>query len=713
MSMEFKYEKKKLDEILGKLEETLEGEELRLKALPRQYGNNPRLLQSLMGLTSSKVHAIKKHISKPYFARIDFTGEDGKKEQLYIGKTGVINLDGETVVTDWRAPIASLYYDSNLGIAEYMAPEGIIKGELGLKRQIVIEKQELKEIFDVDSVSDDELLKPYLGASADNRLKNIVASIQKEQNDIIRMPLGKNLIVQGVAGSGKTTVALHRIAYLIYNYAKKYRSDQFMVIGPNKFFINYISSVLPDLETGEVRQYTYEELAKKVVDEEFTVNDPTDKLVSVLENGFGSVVPKYKLSMEYKKELESFLDELLMDTVSEDGVTINGFCLCSKSEVLEIFANCFEEDFSSKIHKARMVIENKVINSQEQYVTRVNEYFKNLIENAGTDAEKKELVKKWSQAMDVLKDGLKKHMKKEIKLNSKKVLAIYKKFIKEYKKYTLNPAICSELTKETKNNIKKKEFDFEDLPALMYIKLKLFGNAEFKDMAHTVVDESQDFGAFNFFVLRSLMHDSTFSIFGDLTQGIYEHRSIDSWEEVVEDVFNGKCDLMVLEKSYRTTIEIMLAANLVSSSIGLFEGKPVIRHGSDVTLTKVSKSNKAKYILESIDKYTSLNYNSLAIICKTPEESKNLFDELSKYHQKITLISGDNETYEGGICVVPAHLSKGLEFDCVILYDADENVYSSKNKVDMKLLYVAMTRALHTLDIMYTTKVSKPLEKTS
>ena len=167
---------------------------------------------------------------------------------------------------------------------------------------------------------------------------------------------------------------------------------------------------------------------------------------------------------------------------------------------------------------------------------------------------------------------------------------------------------------------------------------------------------------------------------------------------------------MKLEKSYRTTIEIMLAANLVSKSIGLFEGKPVIRHGKEVNVKKVSKTEKTKYILDSINNYTSLGHSSIAIICKTPEESQKVYEELSIHNDNISLISGDKETYDGGICVVPSHLSKGLEFDCVIIYDADEKTYSANNKVDMKLLYVAMTRALHTLDICYTGKVTKSLE---
>ncbi len=705
----FEYEKNRLEEIIESLETTLDGEETKLKVLPKKYGYDPRLLQSLMSMSVQKIDGIKNHIDKPYFARIDFeNSKDKKKEKLYIGKVGVIDLDGEIIVTDWRAPISSLYYDGNLGSAEYVAPEGTIKGTLELKRQIIIENKKLLEIFDVDSVSDDELLKPYLGANADNRLKNIVASIQKEQNDIIRKPLYNNIIVQGVAGSGKTTVALHRIAYLMYNNSKKYHSNQFMVIGPNKFFINYISNVLPDLDAGQVEQYTFEELAKNYIGEKFTVKDPTKNLVEILSEGKDTIISKYKLSMDYKEELDCFLNEFENEFISEDGISINGFCIFSKEQVLDFLSSSVDIDFSSKLLRARKVIETK-IQDASNLSSDVKSYFGKLIKEAKSDEEKDNLTKLQWDTIDTINKNIKTYLNKKFNIKSQKIVTLYKKFITYYSKYSRNPDILASIKKETLKNINKKDFDFEDLPALMYIKLKIFGSGVFKDFAHVVVDESQDFGAFNFFVLKNLMSSSTFSIFGDLTQGIYEYRSINDWEEVVNSTFSGKCNVMLLEKSYRTTIEIMEAANLVSKYIGMFEGKPVIRHGAEVSLNKVNNQNKVKYIINNIEKYMLNGNKSIAIICKTPKESKAVYEELSKINKDISLIAEDNELYNGGICVVPAHLSKGLEFDCVLIYDADESTYFSDNKVDMKLLYVAMTRALHVLDIIYQNNITKPL----
>ena len=261
MEKNLQEEKEYLENTISRFEEIIEEEELRIKAIPRMHSNDPILMASLLSTYKTKLETLKRTISKPYFARIDFTSDETRKEEeCYIGKVGVSDNDNNLITVDWRAPIASIYYDSNIGEASYLAPEGKIKGTLNLKRQYDIEDKVLKSYQDVDTVSNDEILKPYLNASADNRLKNIVSTIQSEQNKIIRNPLYNNLIIQGVAGSGKTTVALHRVAYLVYNNRQNIKPEQYLVVGPNKFFINYISNVLPDLDVNNVSQLTYDEI---------------------------------------------------------------------------------------------------------------------------------------------------------------------------------------------------------------------------------------------------------------------------------------------------------------------------------------------------------------------------------------------------------------------------------------------------------------------
>ena len=260
MRYDKEFEQEKLQETLAQYQEVLEELRLMMKALPNKYPNDSETLSVLLKKYENKERIMTEGLKKPYFARIDFKDDNRSEENsYYIGKVGITDFDQNIVTVDWRAPIASLYYDSNIGKTSYKAPEGTIIGSLNLKRQYEIENGKLLTFNDVDTVANDDILKPYLSVNADNRLKNIVSSIQAEQNEVIRKDISDNIIVQGVAGSGKTTVALHRIAYLAYNYRDIIQSNQYIIIGPNKFFMKYISSVLPDLDVTDVPQLTYEE----------------------------------------------------------------------------------------------------------------------------------------------------------------------------------------------------------------------------------------------------------------------------------------------------------------------------------------------------------------------------------------------------------------------------------------------------------------------
>lgn len=708
-------EAQRLEGTKHEMKELLLEEEQKMTKLPKNYGYDPRLLASLMSMAATKVQNLKKGLDKPYFARIDFeeTGT-GKLEKLYIGKVGVIGTNSEILVTDWRAPVSSLYYDGHLGKVSYSAPIGTVEGELSLKRQIITEEGRLVDFFDVDSVSDDELLKPYLGASADNRLKNIVASIQGEQNAIIRKDLYKNTIVQGVAGSGKTTVALHRIAYLVYNYQKKADPSQFLVIGPNKFFINYISSVLPDLDVGNAQQFTYEELAQNYISEKFEIKDSTEKLIGLVNGKTPDSYLRYKTSMRYKEALDNFRKDLENAVLPKGGFVLNGFEVFSREEVIREYKEAtISKSVEAKCNKVVLQLSSKLQYSG-QIEDRCKKYFDDLTNNAEVgDKDFNDICRKSRDTRRILQEGAKKELKKYLSVKNAKVLALYKSFIENINKYIVDSQMnfnVETLKKDTLYNISKRNVDFEDVPALMYIKYIIFGEKEYSDFVHTVVDESQDFGAFNFYVLKEILSKSTFSIFGDITQGIYSYRGIYDWKEVKREVFGDKIDLMYLEKSYRTTIEIMEAANNISRHLNLGEGKPVIRHGENVATKKMVQEDKGKYIAGRIGELKVKDYKSIAVICKTPLESEMVYNQLKDKVKDITHISGDDVVYNGGVCVLTSYLSKGLEFDAVVIYDASEETYSSKNETEMKLIYVAMTRALHELDILHQGELTTPLK---
>ena len=464
---DLEYEKQKLENVESNLEDIQKGEEEILRDLPKKYGSNPILLANLMSTSATKIANIQKIKEKPYFARIDFK-EDKKstKDKLYIGKIGVTDLDGKVVVTDWRAPVSTLYYDSNLGQVEYDAPYGKIHGELSLKRQIIIQNKKIESIFDVDSVSDDELLKPYLGASADSRLKNIVASIQGEQNEIIRKNIEKNLIVQGVAGSGKTTVALHRIAYLMYNNSEKYKANQFMVIGPNKFFINYISNVLPDLDASNAVQLTYEELASNFIGEKISYEDSTKKLNDIIDGRDTISNVKYKTTLEYKDLLDNYLKQIEYNVIPDDGLVINGISVLSKDEILAVYNQTQGESIKQRLDIISRRIANNIKNDDDIY-SRVKSQM-DALELSQTDVEeRRKIIKK---ELDMLKDlnntGFEKQLKKLLDISNLKVIPIYLNFVESVDNI---PQIIRDTTIKS---LKSRVIENEDIAPIMYIKLK-------------------------------------------------------------------------------------------------------------------------------------------------------------------------------------------------------------------------------------------------
>ena len=700
---ELEYENKKLNKIEEKLDIIKKEEEQVLLTLPKKYSHNPILLSNLMSITATKITNIAKIKERPYFARIDFKDDKKQnKEKIYIGKIGVLDLDGNIVITDWRAPISTLYYDSNLGRVEYIAPEGIVKGDMSLKRQIIISNKRVTDIFDVDSVSDDELLKPYLGANADNRLKNIVASIQGEQNYIIRKGIEKNIVVQGVAGSGKTTVALHRIAYLMYNNSDKYKADQFMVIGPNKFFINYISNVLPDLDAGNAVQLTIEELAKKFIDEDILFEDVTKNLSDIIDDGIEKEYLKFKNSMEYYRLLDNYLNNIEDGFIWAKGLVINNIQILSKEDIENVYKTVNGNSVSQKLEMTSKVIANRLKNNNDVY-----EYIKNSMDMLCQDEKdvdkKRNLIKK---EFDMLKDltstGFEKQLKKLLNIDKVKVLKIYSDFIE-----SLNN--MDELKKDTLQLLKKKICQNEDIAALLYIKYYLFGNEKFKKYRQVVVDEAQDFGKFTFYMLKLLISNATFSVFGDVAQGIYSYKSIDDFNEILEDVFK-EAEYIKLKKSYRTSIEIMNEANKISKEIGLDEALPVIRSAGPVIKSKVNKLDKENYIINQVKKYKEAGFKSIAIIYKNQKELVNMNKKLKENSIESEIIYKDQEKYDGGICLLTSYLSKGLEFDVVIIADAQDDIYKYNNKLDMKLLYVSMTRALHKLELVYDTNICRYLK---
>lgn len=622
-------EKKYLEFTLKKYDEVIEDSKYKMQNLKKYYNDYDEMMDEKERL-EHKIIKTEESKETPYFARIDFQGE--KQETCYIGKYGVSDYDNNIITIDWRAPISTLYYDSNIGTCEYDSPSGKIKGELLLKRQYQIEKQKLINYQDVDTVSNDEILKPYLSVSADTRLKNIVSTIQAEQNKIIRYPL-KNLIIQGVAGSGKTTVALHRIAYLVYNNKDIIKSKDYMVIGPNKFFVKYISKILPDLDVNGVAEYTLEEILEKYTNEKYKINNHLDKIVEYDE------ISELKTSMKMKKIIDDYIEKI---QVYPENIMVDNIEIIPKRELKRIIEEINENTYKSIKQKQDRIylLLDKYIKENKQRI--IDKLIEKNIDNK------------------TLQDFKKSHIK-YIKNSIPKI-----KRVSEYYKQIL-----------IENNI-YKDLEIEDVPSLLYIKYRL-GSEVFDNYKHIVIDEAQDYGEFMFYVIKKIFKNATFGIFGDLAQSLYSYRSIKNWD-AVKRIFNSEIEY--LNKSYRTTIEIMNEANKINEKLNLNLATPVIRHGDKVEYTN-------KNIEELIEELKE-KYNTIAIITNTLEEAKELHKKFKNYD----LITPTDISYESKITILPSYLSKGLEFDAVIILNTFK-----ENILDLKLLYVSMTRALHKLYI--------------
>lgn len=686
--------------------------------------------------------------SKPYFARIDFKESEEAKsnkraevklEKLYIGKMCLMREDDqEMIIVDWRAPIANLYYEGRIGEVEYDSPSGLIKGDLLLKRQFSIDHGKLNEIFDIDITTNDEFLQTYLGANADNRLKDIVSTIQVEQNQIVRADMWKPLIVQGAAGSGKTTIALHRIAYLIYTFEKTFTPENFMIIAPNTLFLNYISEVLPELGVERVRQTTFTDFAMDLIGKKLKVTDPHEKLTNFVnknsteeEKRINNLVRKsaeFRSSMLFKEILDNYVSVIEKTFIPNYDFNIGRKAIYTYEEINDLFLNQYNMlPIVKRVDEIKKHLTNRLKQQRTEIINQIHmETDKKVIRYKMTISDLEVRQKLIIDALDK-RDAVLNKLDATCKTAVKEYVSKISKFspYEYYKDLLQNEEVWKDLTAG-----KVEEYDYirtsalevldtgfvelEDLAPIIYLKYLIHGMDEKIPVKHIVIDEAQDFSAFQFYVIRKIIKNSSFTILGDLCQGIHSYRGVKDWQDIQFNVFDDRrCQYLTLEQSYRTTVEIMNAANMVLKNLEDkidFEAKPVIRHGDPVKVIKMQDmQNIVKDIADKISEYTQNGFKSIAVICKTNDECKDVYNLIKKYNKDVTLISGKEDVYKSGVIIVPSYLSKGLEFDAVLIANANNENYKMDD-LDTKLLYVSMTRPLHKLIIYYYGEASNLLK---
>ena len=722
----YRLEKKMIDkEEIKKVSDTIEIVKSNIEEYEILYSNllkgnaDEQYIQNMSKEYSNKLKNLNKAISVPYFARIDFKeNKQNNIQKIYIGKTGIFNNDYEVVVTDWRAPISSIYYDGQLGKVEYECPDGIIEGNLSKKRVYTIENSILKDYQDIDITTNDDFLQGCLTENSEARLKNIISTIQSEQNKVIRAKMSNPLIVQGVAGSGKTTVALHRIAYLVYTYEKEFNPDEFLIIAPNKFFLDYISNVLPDLGVDYVRQQTFEEFMLKNIDANFEINPINVELSNIVnQKGKTDLIKKsanFKSSLRYKELIDEFINKFLQNILPREDFKISDIVVFNNDEVIDMFMTYFKNNSINESKKIlTSILQKRVSNIADELIDKLSKQRKNKLDNIDKDLSEDKIkeirlgiFKETEYEMQQLFKGGKKLVIDYLKdFKIEKVLSVYKKIINDqilFDKY-VESELYEYIFKTFKENIKNKKVEYEDLAPLFYIQNKFWGNINNIKLEHIVIDEAQDLGEFQFYNFKELVKPNmSMTILGDIAQGIYSYKGTNNWQKLNQNVFNNQASIEVLKESYRTSMEIMNEANTVINKFtdneNIILAQPIERHGDKVEHWKVdSENNRVKKICEIIKKQLEAGHRNIAIITKDFNESIELHKKVTNHGVNIKLISENLTKYTGGIIIIPSYLSKGLEFDSVII--SDSNKYS-ENILDTKLLYIACTRAMHTLDII-------------
>lgn len=719
----FLEEKEKLKEINNKVleEEKLIEEELRKSDM--NYTMEDIAKGEVLLTRVKKLENIKKIKNVPYFARMDFKEENRDLEKLYIGKISILdNKTAEPIIVDWRAPISNLYYEGKLGSAEYECLGKKIKGDILLKRQYIIEKKQLKKYIDINVTGNDELLQNALEEKADDRLKNIVATIQDEQNKIIRAKINSPLIVQGVAGSGKTTIALHRIAYLIYNYEKEFKPEEFMIIAPTKFFLNYISNILPDLGVNNVKQCTFEDFAYDVIGKKLNISDSNEKLVIIVNKEFDDInkgkidimikEAKYKSSIKFKKIVDDYLLQIENNYIPKNDFYFKDYEIMSYNNINKLFKETYKMyNYNDRIKEIEKNLISELKKKSLLIIDDIRKKRSKELPNL-TGENRIKVFDKYEKIIKLLEKDYKKIVKQYLNQISKKdCIQYYKEFIDGYLQNSDEVMIY--LKKNTSNNLQKNEISFEDLAPIMYIQYKIFGIKEKCKIKHVVVDEAQDYGEFQFDILKQILNSNSMTILGDIAQGVHYYRGIENWKKFIDVEFkNVKTVYTTLNKTYRTTKEIMEIANNVINKLPEFEkeyivlGEPVIDRKNSVNIKKNKNIDELiSSINNRINEYLQNDYKSIAIIGKDMNECEEIEKKLRKTRKDIKLIKGKDSEYNSGISVVPSYLAKGLEFDCVIISNANEEKYTYSS-LDIKLLYVTITRAMSKLDIFYTGEIT-------
>lgn len=603
----------------------------------------------------NKHKRLTKILAIPYFGRIDFLEkkENSKVMPIYIGIHTFYDPESRaTLIHDWRAPVSSMFYDHELGEAVYRSPSGEIKGVISLKRQYRIRGGKMEFMIESALTVHDDILQKELSSNADDKMKNIVATIQREQNQIIRNEDIRTLIIQGVAGSGKTSIALHRIAYLLYTFRDSISSKDILIISPNKVFSDYISNVLPELGEETVPETSMEQILSGVLEHKYKYQTYFGLVNELLEKPSSSLIDRiaYKASFGFISELDKFILHIENTYFKAADVKLTKY--------ITIPAPFIEEQY---LRFNRYPIRRRFDAMADYMLDMLKIQYTFTVTTTGRNLLKKEIRLMFAGNNDI---------------------QVYKDFFK----WTNNPGMFKMRKGHT--------LEYSDLAPLAYLHLALEGNGNqpFR-VKHLLIDEMQDYSPIQYKVIQKLFPCRK-TVLGDAGQSVNPYGS--STAETIQKSLTAS-EIMKLCKSYRSTFEITDFAQKIHPNAEL---EPVARHGEKPQILQFGSAvEELSGIMGLISTYRKSGYKSLGIICKTEQQAREMADMLKSYANDISFLSSQSSAFVQGIVITSAHMAKGLEFDEVIIPQTDERNYRSE--IDKSMLYVAVTRAMHRLTLTF------------
>lgn len=671
--------------------------------------------RAISSLTHAAPLKLEKMCNSPYFGRIDFIEEENQsssqEEQIYIGISTLIHAEiGEFLVYDWRAPISSMFYDYGRGKAAYDCAEGTITGSLTLKRQYKITNGSMQYMFDADLKIDDEILQELLGKSVDDKMHTIVNSIQREQNQIIRDESHRALFVEGPAGSGKTSVALHRIAFLLYRDRNTINEKNVLILSPNHLFSDYISNVLPEMGEKNVLQKTFHDCISEVMaDLPIRLETRAMHLESLLSNKSGREQVlraeniRFKSSYYFEKILQEHLEWIQTSLVDDyPGLELRGQSIFSQAEWKQYYLGNFSNmPVMTRLEKIRAVIENRMrpllhaVRKEKE-----NEIVKRAEEVNG-DAIK-------ALARIAGREELRPFYEKVDKLTRLNPLAEYRRLFKgnwlfaRSKNKNAFPKEWQAIQRQTLSFLNSGVLAYEDIPAFVYFQGALQGFPVNRDVKHLIIDEAQDYTKIQYKILASSFPNATWTVVGDPAQAVHPFLNTANFIDMSEIIGIERSIAFRLTRSYRSTKQIQAFCQAILSNGA--EVDCVDRSGTVPALTKFETVQEfVPTLVRTIQNIIKQGWRSIGIICKNIHQSKKVFLELKEYVD-LHLVIDEEDAFHQGIVVIPSYLAKGLEFDAVLVINADAINFSSEK--ERHILYTICTRALHHLSLFYYRKPS-------